>query len=217
MQLNAHVRFDGERHRSAAQQTRNTIAPGILTRLRLKEKLGAYFPANFVAYTSMPAVALLGPPDRLGPGRTSQVVAFVPTRVPRVYPDLVGRSPQSSPQSSQSFPGVSAIFEQMTSGLTGHILYWDSQDSNHSGLQRQLRLHGHQWHGIIMLGTMGPAIETYTSRPQKPHARPRPERYEISSENKSPREAWSVVGWCAKRMISVSSDVDEMTCMSSKS
>lgn len=144
-QLTAHVRFDGERHRSVTQQTRNATAPGILTRLRLKEKLGAYFPANFVAYTSMPAVALLGPPDRLGPGRTSQVVAFVPTRVPRVYPDLVGRSPQSSPQSSQSFPGVSAIFEQMTSGLTGHILYWDSQDSNHSGLQRQLRLHGHQW------------------------------------------------------------------------
>lgn len=141
-------------------------------------------------------------------------MALLPTRVPRVHPDLVGRSPQSNPQSSQSFADVSAIFEQMTSGLTGpYAVSRDTQDSNHSGLQRQLRLHGHQGHG--MLSVVGPAMERCAWRLQKPHIQAQGrERCERWSENKSLRDAWSVVQWCAKRMISATSlDVYEMTCM----
>lgn len=139
---------------------------------------------------------------------------------PPVFPASIltssDRSPQSNPQSSQSFAGVSAISDQMTSGLTGPY----AVSPGHTRLEPQWIATAtpaprsvNQGHG--MLSIVGPAMErdvlgTY-KKPQCPSPR---ERYERWSEKKSLRDAWSVVQWCAKRMISVtSSDVDEMTCM----
>lgn len=124
-------------------------------------------------------------------------------------------------EAHSEFPRRIHIFKEMTPGVAGHYTELSTQDSNHSGLQRQLRLHGHQGHGMLSL--MGKAVNRDILGVCKSltWACTQPEKlrksYESSSENKSLLHAWSVVGWGAQQMISMSSDVDEMTCMVLKS